>query len=161
VKSGGDLAASSVNCHIHCGQLAGSAEMPNIHHKPSLPEVIDRELGNAKMAAQSPVGILDELAAHGFSNDELYSLVIPRRTLARRREAGNRLSPEESDRAFRLARITELAERVFGEEVKAHRWLRKPSPMLEGRTPISLLKSEAGAELVEQALHRIDYGMFA
>jgi putative toxin-antitoxin system antitoxin component (TIGR02293 family) len=71
------------------------------------------------------------------------------------------LSSEETDRAVRLARVTALAERVFGDETKAHRWLRKPSPMLGEATPLKLLATETGAQLVEQALHRIDYGMFA
>jgi len=81
--------------------------------------------------------------------------------LARRKQAGGSLSPEESDRAVRLARLTALAERIFGDEEKAYRWLRKPSPMLEGSPPIALMQTETGGQLVEQALYRIEYGMFA
>ena len=54
-----------------------------------------------------------------------------------------------------------MAERVFADETKAHRWLRKPSPMIAGETPLALLKTERGALSVEQALHRIDYGILA
>jgi putative toxin-antitoxin system antitoxin component (TIGR02293 family) len=128
--------------------------------RASLPELVSRELSNALASEPARVAILDELEAHGFTSDELFDLVIPRRTLGRRRQTGQ-LSPEESDRAVRLARITEHAERVFGDAAKAHRWLRKPSPMLEGSVPLTLLKSETGAHLVEKALHRIDFGMFA
>lgn len=110
---------------------------------------------------RADTSLLDELGRHGFSREELFHLVAPRRTLARRQEAGGKLSAEESDRALRLARITGMAERIFGEDEKAHRWMRKPSPMLSGKAPLALLKSETGAHLVEQALHRIDYGMFA
>ena len=127
----------------------------------SLPAVISRELSNAQASRPASVGILDELAGHGFSEPELFDFVVPRRTLARRRQAGGELSPEESDRAVRLARLTEMAERIFGDPAKAHRWMRKPSPMLEGSIPLALMKTETGAHLVEQALYRIEYGMFA
>jgi putative toxin-antitoxin system antitoxin component (TIGR02293 family) len=126
-----------------------------------LNHVIERELKNAAAARGANVGILDELAAHGFGRDELFEFVVPRRTLERRLQANQPLTLEESGRAFRLARLTALAERVFGDETKAHRWMRKPSRMLEGSTPLSFLKTETGAHMVEQALHRIDYGMFA
>lgn len=53
-----------------------------------------------------------------------------------------------------------MADRVFGDHDKAQRWLRKHSRVLED-TPINLLQSETGAFLVEQELHRIDYGVFA
>jgi putative toxin-antitoxin system antitoxin component (TIGR02293 family) len=129
--------------------------------KRSIQEVVAREISTVGALSSSHVNLLDELLAHGFSREELFRLVIPRRTLTRRLQAGDRLSLEESDRALRLARITAMAERVFAEEEKAHRWLRKPSPMLEGSSPLELLRTEAGAHLVEQALHRIDYGMLA
>jgi putative toxin-antitoxin system antitoxin component (TIGR02293 family) len=127
----------------------------------SLPKVVRRELSNAQASASASTGIIDELADHGFSEAELFDLVVPRRTLARRRQTGERLSPEESDRAVRLARLTAMAERVFGDDEKAHRWLRKPSRSLAGAVPLALMKTETGAHLVEQTLHRIDYGMLA
>jgi uncharacterized protein (DUF2384 family) len=34
---------------------------------------------------------------------------------------------DETDKALRLARITELGEKVFGNKEKANRWLRKQS----------------------------------
>ena len=65
------------------------------------------------------------------------------------------------DRAVRLARITAHAERVFGNDEKAHGWLREPSRTLGGTVPLDLLRTETGAQLVEQTLHRYDYGMLA
>ncbi len=126
-----------------------------------LADIVQREIGKASSGDRAEFAILDDLLAHGFSREELFNLVVPRRTFARRKQANDKLSPEESDRAVRLARLTAMAERIFGDEEKAHRWMRKPSPMLEGATPLSLLRSESSAQLVEQALHRIDYGMFA
>lgn len=105
--------------------------------------------------------ILDALQRHGFSDDELFELVIPKRTLARRRAEGDLLTVEETDKAFRLERIAALAERVFGDREKAHRWLRKPKRQLAGETPMTYLASESGARVVEEMLYRIDHGMAA
>ena len=86
---------------------------------------------------------------------------MPKRTLARRQAQKELLTVEETDKALRLARIADLARRVFGDDEKAHRWLRKPKRELSGQTPLAFLASETGARTVEQMLHRIDHGVFA
>lgn len=98
-------------------------------------------------------------ALRGFSDEEIYSLVVPKRTLARRTAEKQLLSAEETDRAVRLARVGKMAEQVFGSVEKAHRWLRKPKPSLEGETPLNYLASETGARVVEEMLTRIDHGI--
>ena len=75
-------------------------------------------------------------------------------------QEGTQLSADESDRVLRLERISEMADRVFANHEKAQRWLRKESRALEAR-PIDLLSSETGARIVEEELHRIDFGIFA
>ena len=104
---------------------------------------------------------LSDLARHGYSEEEIFSLVVPKRTLARRKAANELLTVEETDKALRLARIAAQAERVFGEAEKAHRWLRKPKRALQGEMPLAYLASEAGARVVEEMLHRIEHGIFA
>lgn len=97
----------------------------------------------------------------GITVDELYRLVIPRRTLALRKQKGQALSPEESDRLARVARVLGLADETFVDPAKAHRWLRKPNRGLGGQVPLELLATEAGARIVEQALMRLSHGIFA
>ena len=109
---------------------------------------------------QLPPDSIDNLKALGFTSDEIYRIVAPRRTLARRKELNQRLTTSESDRVLRLERISAMADRVFANHEKAQRWLRKRSRVLN-ETPIELLQSETGATLVEEELHRIDYGMFS
>ena len=105
-----------------------------------------------------PLSSLESLVTHGVTNQEIFSFILPRRTLAHRKSRLEPLSHEESDRAVRIARITSLAEEVFGEEDKAGRWLRKPKARFEGRTPFELLRTEAGARLVEELLLQFEYG---
>ena len=112
-------------------------------------------------ASRAEPAALAELSRHGYSEDEIFALVVPKRTLARRRAANERLTIEETDKALRLARIAVQAERVFGEADKAHRWLRKAKRALQGETPLAYLASEAGARVVEEMLHRVEHGVFA
>ena len=104
---------------------------------------------------------LNVLSRHGYSEDEIFTLVVPKRTLARRKAANEPLTIEETDKALRLDRIAEQAERVFGAPEKAQRWLRKPKRELKGETPLAYLASEAGARVVEEMLFRIEHGIFA
>ena len=104
---------------------------------------------------------LADLANHGYAEAEIFDLVIPKRTLARRRARNELLTVEETDKALRLKRIAVHAERVFGEPAKAYRWLRKPKRALDGVTPVAFLQTEQGARTVEQMLYRIEHGIFA
>lgn len=97
----------------------------------------------------------------GVSMEELYELVIPRRTLAKRRQLRQRLTLDESDRLTRVARILASADETFQNREKAYRWLRKPNRGLGGQVPLALLATDAGARMVEQALLRIAHGIFA
>ena len=108
-----------------------------------------------------PLPALEALCRTTLSTDELHRLVIPKRTLAHRRARGEPLSPEESDRALRIARIAGLADDVFADPDLAAEWLRRPSRAIEGRTPLDLLASEAGAAVVEDQLMRIAHGIAA
>jgi putative toxin-antitoxin system antitoxin component (TIGR02293 family) len=60
-----------------------------------------------------------------------------------------------------VARIAAMAEQVFGEPERAWRWLRKPQQRFDGKAPIDMLATEAGARLVEEMLIQIDHGIFA
>ncbi|MFZ2099423.1 MAG: antitoxin Xre/MbcA/ParS toxin-binding domain-containing protein [Oricola sp.] len=102
-----------------------------------------------------------DLSKLGFSADEIYRIVAPRRTLDRRKKNNEPLTLAESDRVQRLERIIAHAYRVFGDEQKANRWLRKPNRAMEKAIPVELLESETGAHKVEELLYAIDYGMFS
>ena len=108
-----------------------------------------------------PLSSVESLTSHGLSDDEIYKYVVPRRTLVHRRSKREPLTHDESDRAVRIARIASLAEEIFGDDAKAGRWLRKPKERFEGRTPMEVLRTEAGARLVEEMLLQLDYGIFA
>ena len=68
---------------------------------------------------------------------------------------------DESGRAARAARCMALAERTFGSRDKAGRWLHRNLSAVGGRTPIELIRTEAGARVVERLLARISWGAAA
>ncbi len=104
---------------------------------------------------------LEGLRRSGLTDDEMYVLIVPRRTLTHRRARREALSRDESDRAVRLARLAALGEHVFGDAERAWRWLRAAKRQFHGRSPLHLMATEAGARLVEELLYRIDDGMAA
>lgn len=94
-----------------------------------------------------------------LSPGELYRLVIPRRTLAHRKEKRQALTPEQSDRLARVVRVATRAEEALADEAKAHRWLRTPNRALSGRAPLDLLDTDIGARTVERVLVRLEHGI--
>jgi putative toxin-antitoxin system antitoxin component (TIGR02293 family) len=104
--------------------------------------------------------VIKRLAALGLERSEIDAVVIPSRTLQHRRSRREKLTIEESDRVVRLIRALSLAGSVYGGRERALAWLRKPHPRLDGRTPLSLLKTDTGARIVEELLIQIDEGMF-
>ena len=114
-----------------------------------------------KPAPRASPAALSDLTRHGYSEAEIFALVIPKRTLARRRASRELLTVDETDKALRLKRIAVQAERVFGDPAKAYRWLRKPKRGLNGETPVAFLASEAGARVIEEWLVRIEHGIAA
>ncbi len=80
------------------------------------------------------------------------------RTVIRKEQQQAPLSVTESDRAYRLARIADLAIELIGDEAKATAWLRTPSTYLGGETPVAMLDTEVGSDLVVESLYAIAYG---
>jgi putative toxin-antitoxin system antitoxin component (TIGR02293 family) len=109
-----------------------------------------------------PLSALEEFAAFsGFAVKDLLEVVIPARTLKHRRARKEPLNLDESDRLARVARLYELAVRVFGNRDKALHWLSHAKRRFEERTPLSMMRTDAGGRQVEEALIQIDEGMFA
>jgi putative toxin-antitoxin system antitoxin component (TIGR02293 family) len=86
-------------------------------------------------------------------------LKIPDRTLDRRLKRGV-LSPEESDRLARVAKILQRAREVFGNAEKARGWMKTRLAAFEGETPLQRADTSLGANQVEDVLGRIDHGVY-
>ncbi len=108
------------------------------------------------------VSALEEFVAYsGFEMKDLLEVVIPARTLKHRRQRREPLSIDESDRLARVARLYQLAVRVFGNPEKARKWLSRPKHRFEERTPLAMMRTDQGGRGVEEMLYQIDEGVFA
>ena len=115
-------------------------------------------LGIIERQLEPPV--IQRLLDMGLSRDEVNSVIIPARTLQHRRSRRERLTVEESDRVIRALRVLSAAEGVYESRERALEWLRRANPRLDNRSPISLLKTDTGARIVEELLGQIDEGYF-
>jgi putative toxin-antitoxin system antitoxin component (TIGR02293 family) len=86
---------------------------------------------------------------------------IPLRTLTRRVTQDSRLTPAESDRTVRLARVYSNAAETLGSGDKAAAWLKTPNRALRGGRPLDQLDTDPGVREVEDILGRIAYGVYS
>ena len=86
----------------------------------------------------------------------LRDFVAPRATLKRRR---TRLSPTESQRLERLARIVAMTEEVWQDKTAAAEFLTRSHRGLGGRTPLQMAATDLGARQVEEILASIAFGL--
>jgi putative toxin-antitoxin system antitoxin component (TIGR02293 family) len=136
-------------------------------------------LGGPKVVGKYPA---DPLAAHemlerGLPNTAIKHLLDGATTLAqksiesaigmsertrqrREKHPTELLSPDQAGRTWKFAEILTRAISVFGSRTAAEQWLAQPATGLDQRRPIDLLTTPAGVELVEDALGRIEYGVY-
>jgi putative toxin-antitoxin system antitoxin component (TIGR02293 family) len=98
---------------------------------------------------------------HLANRDLSRQLGIPQRTLTRRLGHAAPLTPAESDRTFRVARIYANAVEMIGDAETAIAWLRTPNRALGGEMPLDQLDTDVGARMVEDLLGRIAYGVYS
>lgn len=108
-----------------------------------------------------PTKVVQGLRTLGLTDEEVFSGVLPRRTLTHRIARREPLSREESDRVVRIARVTALGENAFGDRERFWRWFRAPMRRFDGRSPLEMLRTEAGGRLVEELLIGFEEGFVA
>jgi len=98
---------------------------------------------------------------YGFTLTSLSGVIAVRRTLERRLDNGERFTLDESERLARLIRTLDLAMEIFADRARVRDWLSEAKTSFEGRTPLSLLKTEAGGRWVEERLLQLKYGVYS
>jgi putative toxin-antitoxin system antitoxin component (TIGR02293 family) len=106
--------------------------------KASLPHLMERLYGDRRAARES-----------------VYR-VVPEATWKRR---STHLSPEESQRTERIARVLAAAEYGWDSREDARDWMMRPHPELEGKTPFDAAQTELGARRAEEILNALFFGL--
>jgi putative toxin-antitoxin system antitoxin component (TIGR02293 family) len=101
--------------------------------------------------------LLTHLSEHYLVDlQPLRDFIAPPATLKRRR---TRLSPAESQRLERLARIVAMTEQVWQEATAAAEFLTRGHRALGGKTPLQMATTDLGVRQVEELLASIEYGL--
>lgn len=82
------------------------------------------------------------------------------RTIQRSIEANTPLGLDLSDRVAQLIRVYRRCRDVFRDDKKVSVWLKSPNYALGNVSPVSLLDTIPGMEIVLDELGRIEHGVF-
>lgn len=123
---------------------------------PVSPRVIERAVEHGL-----PRHALRHVAEHLAGGDKakvaaLEWAVVPKTTLERRL---THLSPQESERTERIARLFVHATRALGTAAEAREFMTTAHPMLDGRSPFDATKTDLGTRRTEHVLHALEYGL--
>lgn len=139
-------------------------------------QLIDRSrAGLAGTEAGRVAGLL------GVTDKEMARLLNQSVATFHRQTKLSRLDPATSERLLLLAKLATYGEAVFQDHggpshggsapaYRSHggpshgkftRWLRRPLRLLADRSPLDLMDSTTGVQLVEDILGRIEYGVFS
>ena len=106
-----------------------------------------------------PKSALKTMVSHVYrkraDQSQFKKSIIPEATFKRRK---SRLSPGESEKIERLARVIATSEYVWDDWEDSIHFLRTKHPLLENERPIEVARSEVGARIVENLLWSIFYG---
>ena len=97
----------------------------------------------------------------GFTLEQLLDLVqIAPRTFMRRKTQG-KLSPAESDRLVRAARVYGRTLFFFdGDAAAATDWLNEAQYSFGGVRPVEMMGTDVGANEVERLIGQLEHGVF-
>ncbi len=124
---------------------------PASHSLAELEARVRAGLPKSALRAGVEHAVLSEQARH-----KLLTRIILETTYKRRHD---RLTPGESEKVERLARIGATAIGVWDNADDARTFLATEHPLLEGRAPLDVALTELGARRVEKLLWQLFYGL--
>ncbi|HVA63283.1 MAG TPA: antitoxin Xre-like helix-turn-helix domain-containing protein, partial [Terriglobales bacterium] len=85
------------------------------------------------LAAGLPNAVVQRFLDRGLTRNEVFGLILPLRTWKHRKSRKEPLSAEESERAWRAARVLARARQVLGGPDAALAWMRAPKRRFQGQ----------------------------
>lgn len=128
-----------------------------VHDLSDLERVVARGLPEGALHHTVHAAIGEGPGAVAGRRRALADRLVPPAT--RKRRAGSALTPEESARVERVARVVALAGYVWEDRSKAQAFLARPHALLEDRAPLEVAQTELGARRVERLLHELEYSL--
>jgi putative toxin-antitoxin system antitoxin component (TIGR02293 family) len=116
----------------------------------------------ARRSRPFSVAVIEQLADQlGVPRQTLLKVtkIAPAMLIRRRKSASGLLSPDESDRVYRVAAAYRSALQLFeGDAESARRWRNEPAKALGGDTPLHHLGVEAGAAEGQDFIGCLEHG---
>ena len=113
------------------------------------------ELSNKGLTKDALIHLSDFLSLSLRQLSDL--LPITERTIRRNKY----FSSIVSEQILQIAEVATRGVEVFGDKDKFINWMNHPCKPLANKTPLSLLNSRFGMEMVLDELGRIEHGIFA
>ena len=137
----------------HTGNVLGGRQVLGkaVTSLLELNDAVERGLPKATLRI-----VVQRIFSNASDQRAMMHRIVPEATYKRRRD---RLSPAESDRTERLARVVAIAEDVWQDRDQARRFLTTPHPEIGGKTPVEAALTELGARQAEEVMARIVYGL--
>jgi putative toxin-antitoxin system antitoxin component (TIGR02293 family) len=109
-----------------------------------------------------PSDVIGALKTLGFTIDELAAVTANSTRTINRWVSKNakeaRLNLATSDRLIRLATVIALGEHLLGSRAETIQWLRAPNRYLGNASPLGMLETEFGRDLVVESMYAVAYG---
>jgi len=89
-------------------------------------------------------------------------LPVSKKTVERyRHDLKTKLNRSVSERVLRIALVALRCEEVFGKNKVCNEWLKTRNIALGDKTPLSLMRSDFGIDMVLNELGRIEHGIIS
>ena len=145
------------NDRAGAGDLLGGARL--LRRLP-----LSRAEVHARIVDGIPYSALFFLTEHVtvLSEEDVANVVgISTRTLRRQKDEPKKSMPTDlASKTWLFAETLAKATDVFGGRREAERWMSESAMGLDGARPIDLLRTLQGAELVNEFLSRLEYGVY-
>ena len=138
-------------------------ELSNVEQVLGLKEKIRSQLDLVKLGGKGvSKGTVIKLAKHlSIGLKEIATLLSVNQRTIQRLSAGKVFSRTVSERILRIALVAARGEEVFGDRERFNIWLKEPNQAMLDQTPLSLLASDFGTDLVLEELGRIEHGIIS
>ncbi len=137
----------------------GTAQEPS----PALYDSAAPEIGSLirRIKQGYPIGKFERLKGDfGVTSEKLADIAsISLATLHRRKVSAKHLTPDESEKIYRLERLYATALEVLEKKEIVRAWFNAPQIVFEGKTPLEYADTLPGSEEVERVLRRMEHGV--
>ena len=145
-------------------RISGVRQSNSVKETPAIPyHSVQPEIASLirQIKHGYPIGKFERLKEEfGVTSEKLADVAsISLATLHRRKVSAKHMTPEESEKIYRLEKLYATALEVLEKKQSVQAWFNTPHSVFEGKTPLEYADTLPGAEEVERVLRRMEHGV--